>query len=217
MAMTDREKLRSIVTDDPQSWDIAWKQNLTPWDHFGDVQPPLREVVESNEVAFPTSGRALVPGCGRGYDPIFLALALGLDVEGLDISETALEAANKLLSEAPGFSRGSVTFKKADFFELTNNLYDVVYDYTFFVAIPPALRPAWGSQMRALVKPGGYLITLIYPIVPEPYLDGPPFYVQPEHHVEVLGEGWEKIVDRVPTSSIESHVGKERIVVWKRV
>lgn len=70
--------------------------------------------------------------------------------------------------------------------------------------------------MRSLVKPGGYLITLIYPLAPQPYEGGPPFYVTPQHHVEVLGDGWEKVLDRVPERSAEGHGGKERIVVWKR-
>ena len=46
----------------------------------------------------------------------------------------------------------------------------------FFVAIPPEKRAAWGKQMAKLVKPGGYLICLVYPM--DPPLDyGPPYYV----------------------------------------
>jgi hypothetical protein len=91
---------------------------------------------------------------------------------------------------------GKVTFEVRDFFELAvtdEEKFDVVYDYTyvnhqtthmlfsdrvfrFFVAIPPNTRPAWGSQMCKLVKPGGYLITLVFPI-DEPKLEGPPFMV----------------------------------------
>lgn len=92
---------------------------------------------------------------------------------------------------------GKVSFEVRDFFELTatdEQKYDVIYDYTcvsstssrltslmslsFFVAIPPNTRPNWGSQMCNLVKPGGYLITLIYPI-DDPKLEGPPFMVYP--------------------------------------
>lgn len=86
----------------------------------------------------------------------------------------------------------------------------------FFVAIPPSLRPAWGEQVTALTKPGGYLITVMFPIVP-PHDEGPPFYVHTDHYATVLGERWERVIDEVPKQSIESHKGKERIMVWKRV
>lgn len=86
----------------------------------------------------------------------------------------------------------------------------------FFVAIPPKLRSTWGAIMSEIVKPGGYLITLIYPIGPYTEI-GPPFYVRPEHHVEVLGPGWEKVEDKIPERSVESHVDRERLVVWKKL
>lgn len=91
--------------------------------------------------------------------------------------------------------------------------------HRFFVAIPPAKRPDWGRQMTKLVKPGGYLITLVFPIVP--YKDfGPPFYVRTEHYDKVLGEGWEKVLDIVPEVTAESlpdHVGTERIIVRRKL
>ena len=87
---------------------------------------------------------------------------------------------------------------------------------SFFVAIPPSKRPEWGRQMNALVKPGGFLITLIYPIKP-PTEEGPPFFVRPEHYVEILEKDWEKVIDRIPEESHESHSGQEHLVVWKKL
>jgi len=78
------------------------------------------------------------------------------------------------------------------------------------------MREAWGKQMNKLVKPGGYLISLVYPMDP-PVETGPPFYVRPNHLVEVLGEGWEKLIDEVPENSLESHEGRERLLVLKRL
>lgn len=40
------------------------KAKVTPWD-AGDLQPPLRDLLNSGELKLPTAGRALVPGCGR--------------------------------------------------------------------------------------------------------------------------------------------------------
>ena len=87
---------------------------------------------------------------------------------------------------------------------------------SFFVAIPPSKRPEWGRQMNALVKSGGFLITLIYPIKPFTE-EGPPFFVRPEHYVEILEEKWEKVIDKIPEESGESHIGHEHLVVWKKL
>jgi methyl halide transferase len=77
------------------------------------------------------------------------------------------------------------------------------------------MRKDWGLQMRALTKPGGYLVALVYPMEPKNEL-GPPFFVRPEHYTEHLGEGWRKVLDEEPTTSLPSHVGRERLVVWIR-
>jgi len=80
-------------------------------------------------------GKALVPGCGRGYD---VALLAGLTEEdqkfekvvGLDVSTKAIEEARKLHEGKPG----NIEFIAGDFFSTTEEwaqeIYDVVYDYT---------------------------------------------------------------------------------------
>ncbi|EJF61498.1 S-adenosyl-L-methionine-dependent methyltransferase [Dichomitus squalens LYAD-421 SS1] len=109
-----------------------------------------------------------------------------------------------------------VRFEVADFFALTGVKFDLVYDYTFFVAIPPARRGYWGRQMAEIVKSGGILITLIFPIDDDAQT-GPPYYVRPQHYNEVLGEGWEALLDKEPEHTLESHKGRGRIVVRRRL
>jgi hypothetical protein len=87
----------------------------------------------------------------------------------------------------------------------------------FFVAIPPSKRVHWGQQINAMVRPGGFLITLIYPL-DSPKECGPPFYVQLEHYMESLGsQNWEKMIDKAPENSSETHIGRERLVVWRKL
>lgn len=216
---TVMEKLREIISADKEKgWDNAWKAAVTPWD-AGDIQPPLKDLLESREINFATSGKALVPGCGRGYDPIFIASTLGLETIAVDISEIAVDAANTLLAKSQIPPPGNVRFLLADFFTFSQThpqQFDLIYDYTFFVAIPPSRRSEWAEEMAKLIKPGGYMITLVFPM-DAPQDHGPPFFVRPEHYVELLGEGWEKVLDKVPERSSESHVGRERLVVWKKL
>lgn len=89
--------------------------------------------------------------------------------------------------------------------------------HRFFVAIPPVRRSDWGKQMSALLKPGGYLITLIFPLNQPEDAEGPPHHVKPEHYATVLGDGWEKVLDRIPENSIPQHVGRERLVVYRKL
>ncbi|KAF5380156.1 hypothetical protein D9615_006141 [Tricholomella constricta] len=216
---TDREKIREIIkSTDLSTWDQAWQANVTPWD-TGDVQPPLKGLIESGAIDFPQHGRALVPGCGSGYDVLYIASALKLDTLGMDVAQTAIAKAQTILASTEIPTPGKASFKLGDFFALIlesdEERFDVIYDYTFFVAIPPTRRPEWGKQMAALVNPGGYLITLVWPIEPPTEL-GPPFFVRVEHYEEVLGGNFVKVLDKVPETSLPTHVGQERMVVWKR-
>jgi len=191
-------------------WDGTWQKGITPWD-VGYMQPPLREVIESDRVNWPRTGKALVPGCGAGHDVRFIAESLGLQTIGADISSTAIEKAKATNGNAPG-----VSFELGDFFAIEDQ-FDLIYDYTFFVALPPTMRPDWGKQITKLVKPGGYLITLIFPIDP-PQDHGPPYFVRPNHYEEVLHSAdWEKLFQEVPKHSTEEHKDREVIAVWKRL
>ncbi|THH08547.1 hypothetical protein EW146_g8952 [Bondarzewia mesenterica] len=197
------------------------KKNVTPWEEHGTAkaQPALQELIESSRLDLPTSGRALVPGCGRGYDAIYIASSLGLQTLGTDISSTAIQAANDLLASSPDVQASKkVSFEETDFFTMKvteDERFDLVYDYTFFVAIPPSYRKDWGRQMNALTKPGAYLVTLVFPLGLDPDGEGPPHYVELEHYDELLS-GWTKVLDEVPKVSNPTHVGRERIVVWKK-
>ncbi|KAI0746394.1 thiol methyltransferase 1 [Daedaleopsis nitida] len=195
-----------------KGWDEAWKGEITPWDG-GAQQPALKHLLESSGIDFPRSGTALVPGCGRGYDAITIASILGLKTLGIDIAPTAVKAANDYLKSSG--AEVDVTFRVGDFFAQDTPV-DLVHDYTFFSALPPSRRPEWGRQMAKLVKPGGFLIVLIYPILPYTEV-GPPFYVRPEHYDEALGDGWEKLLDIAPEVTLKSHVGKERLIVRRKL
>ncbi|KAF7761367.1 hypothetical protein Agabi119p4_9359 [Agaricus bisporus var. burnettii] len=218
---TDSEPAKAVrkLVDvyEPSTWNKAWQASVTPWD-AGEFQPPLKEVIETNidGIQWPhRTGKALVPGCGTGYDAVYLASTLGVHAIGLDSSEIAVDKANASVKDRP-LAKGKATFELADFFKYSSNEgFDLIYDYTFFVAIPPSRRNEWGEKMAELIKPGGYLITLIFPIDPKSDV-GPPFYVRPEHYDEPLASYFEKVYERIPETSQESHKGRERVAVWRR-
>ncbi|KAH6887817.1 S-adenosyl-L-methionine-dependent methyltransferase [Coprinopsis sp. MPI-PUGE-AT-0042] len=215
------QKVINSNLDDPAQWDILWKESLTPWD-AGIIQPSLIELINESGIEWPRRGKALVPGCGTGYDVFYLASALdGIQAYGMDVSETAIETATRYRDTN---SLSKPTYKNAqflhkDFFTVElpeEERFELVMDHTFFCAIPPSRRGEWGRRMAEIIKPGGYLITNCYPMLPQ-METGPPFYLRPDHYDEPLQGTFEKIYDKVPTRSSESHEGKERMFVWKRL
>ena len=87
---------------------------------------------------------------------------------------------------------------------------------SFFCAIPPALRPDWGKKMNELVKPGGYLITLAFPLDGD-RPGGPPYSVSLPAYDEVMGSSWEKVLDKIPNEVIGTSVGRMRLVIYKKL
>lgn len=223
-------RVRTLLKEEGKGgdgWNDAWQEGTTPWD-AGEIQPPLKEFFQSaagQELLGTTSEseggalKALVPGCGRGYDAAYLA-SLGYDTIGADLSQKAIEAARTWLANQSN-PPPNVKYEVIDFFnsEVTDGGYDLVYDYTFFCALPPTLRPDWAKRMSALVKPRGHLIALAFPIdSSRPRDDGPPFPVDVEAYEAVLGAAgeWKKVADIVPETSINTHVGRERVLVFQR-
>jgi len=132
-----------------QKWDDLWKEGFLPWDK-GVPNPALVDLLSERQDLLPPpakSGRrkALVPGCGKGYDVLLLS-AFGYDAYGLDISSSALQEARKVEKEMggkgvyetkEGAEKGSITWVAGDFFEDQflkdvegEGTFDLIYDYT---------------------------------------------------------------------------------------
>ena len=210
--MDDREKLRQHFQDQPAEahtgrWDALWQQKLTPWDRaephpaLSDTLNEKRDLIgastEKSEIV--QRKKALIPGCGRGYDVLLLA-SYGYDAYGADVSQTAIDACNELNSEQaedtakypikdPSIGRGSRDFLLVDLFNddllshTGGSKFDVIYDYTFLCAIPPQLRPKWSKKMSELLAPGGSLICLEFPLAKSPTAGGPPHGLSSELYV----------------------------------
>ncbi|KAI7277842.1 hypothetical protein KC345_g6365 [Hortaea werneckii] len=152
MASLDvRERLRQHFDALPPEkqaggWNAMWEQNVTPWDR-GEPSPALVDTLQyklpqieasssqdtsSNKTLNQSTRRkkALVPGCGRGYDVLLLA-SYGYDAYGLDTSTLAIQGAQELAgspdrdikyppaannSSGTAAGPGTATFLVADFF-----------------------------------------------------------------------------------------------------
>ena len=75
-----------------------------------------------------------------------------------------------------------------DFFAspaLVPGSFALAYDYTFLCAIPPSLRPKWAARYAELIRPGGVLIALQFPLDGD-RAGGPPFSLSPQIYDDLL-------------------------------
>ncbi|OQE24277.1 hypothetical protein PENSTE_c007G02202 [Penicillium steckii] len=230
-------------------WASLWdKGNGLPWDK-GFPNPALEDALVQRRATIGGAigqdaqgqsyrRKALVPGCGRGVDVLLLA-SFGFDAYGLEYSATAVEACKKEQAENHSWYRvrdqsigqGNVTFIQGDFFDdawlqkigVALNGFDIIYDYTFFCALDPSMRPKWALRHTQLLSPSpaGNLICLEFPRHKDPKAAGPPYPSSSEAYMEHLSHPGEDIpyneqglIKQDPLRA-PSKAGLERVAYWQ--
>lgn len=140
----------------------------------------------------------LIPGCGSGYEvPAFAER--GHDVLGIDFSDEVAKRSH---------------VRKADFFQLDEPPYDLVYERTFLCALPRRMWPDWGRKIAELVRPGGRLAGFFYLNDNE---RGPPFGIAADRLHELLAGFVQEENEVIPAEqSVPVLAGREVWQVWRR-
>lgn len=191
---------------DASFWDSRYHRRQTPWD-LGGPTPVFERLIRAGTIP---RGHLLVPGAGRGYDAIAFARA-GYRVTTLDLSPLA-SGELRAAAEAAGVE---LDVRVADFFALDEPAeYDAVLEYTFYCAIAPGLRTAYRDRMARLIKPGGVLFGLFFPLkAPDP--DGPPFEVSVDEVKRSFEGTFELLCEEFPAESIKPRKGNEVLMIWR--
>lgn len=187
----------SQTVKDPFPWEGLWGDGVAPGEYFDRMKPLPELERQVTEGLLPTNGRALIPGCGRGYDVELLARSGKYEkVIGADISETAVANAEKYLSKVdPPLPERSYSMIAGDFFadKQFDGPFCLVYDYTFLCAMPPAKRKEWADRMRMILQAGGVLVTAMFPMDKKLEEGGPPYGLEVRVYEELLdGNGFRK-------------------------
>lgn len=192
----------------PTDWDARYREGDTPWD-LGGPTPVFERLIR--EKVLPT-GKLLIPGAGRGYDAIAFAKA-GFEVTSVDVSETACASLRARAQEAGA----SLEVEEADFFTLAREgAYDLALEYTFYCAIDPAMRHAYRDQMAYLLKPGGLLFGLYFPLSKPPESEGPPYGVKRDEVEASFKEHFDLVHAEFPAESVKPRRGNEILMIWRR-
>lgn len=144
----------------PGLWDELWQtQEFLPWDRSKPSPALIDAFAERADLlSLPQPGgthkRALVPGCGRGYDVLLMA-SLGYHAIGLDVSENATKAAREFAKSTTDYDikDGSYDFVVGDFFKddwVPEGGFDLIYDYTVGESMLRRIESSEGSSSSAL-------------------------------------------------------------------
>ena len=161
------KKGKILSKDWYENW-YSGKEKIFGW----NIGRPHKGLVEVLDNSFLQSGRVLVPGCGFGYDAIFLA-ERGFDIAAFDFSANVIKKA-KLKLKANRKLKGRLKFKVEDIYNLPDsyeNAFDCVVEVGNFQAMGVKERREYIKIMTKVLIPNGKIIVICKkypPLTPGP-------------------------------------------------
>jgi SAM-dependent methyltransferase len=185
----------------PDFWNVRYETGKTGWD-LGRTPSRLERYL----AAHPAGGRVFIPGCGSGWELEAFARA-GYDALALDFAPAAVARAQARVGPALA---GRIVL--GDFFHHDLGApFDLVYERTFFCALPPERRPDYIRRVRELLKPGGLLLGFFYLGTER---GGPPYALFPEDETGLFGPAFAVQVDEPSPDGLPMFEGGER---WREL
>jgi SAM-dependent methyltransferase len=148
------------MADEVMDWDSTYRgegqfEGPPPW-NIGEPQPELAALIAAGKV------RSDVLDAGCGFAELSLALAAdGYTVVGIDITPTAIAAANKAAQE-----RGLTTasFEQADITQLTgyDGRFSTVIDSTLYHSLPVEGLDGYLKSVHRAAAPGATFYVLVF-------------------------------------------------------
>jgi SAM-dependent methyltransferase len=194
--------------DNSQFWEGIYLEDDAGWD-LGEATPIFDSMADSI-----SPGKVCIIGCGRGYDAIMFAQK-GFEVTAIDFAPSAINAVKDLARKA----KLAVNTIENDIFTLAPvyaNTYDFIIEQTCFCAINPARRSEYETVVNQLLKPGGKLIGLWFPLDKLIEDGGPPWGTTVEEVKSIFKDGWKIEKEEFPDLSIGPRKGREKLIVFSK-
>ena len=195
--------------DNAQFWEEIYLADDTGWDLNGPT-PIFEHIAESLEPR-----RLCIIGCGRGYDAVMFAKK-GFDVTAVDFAPSAIRALKELAKQ----EMVDVNVVQRDIFLLVpefQGFFNYVIEQTCFCAIHPSRRKEYESLVKAILKPGGKLIGLWFPLDKQLDEGGPPYGTTIDEVKSVFNIGWKVEKEGFQDLSTDPRKGREKLIIFKRL
>jgi len=155
----------------------------------------------------------LIPGCGNGYEAVYLLQHGFSKLTMLDIAPTAIAALRERLDISFPAWPDCLQLRCGDFFQHAGQ-YDLILEQTFFCALPPDLRAAYVLQMKELLRPGGRLAGVWFD---RPFEGGPPFGGSVEEYVILFSPHFQSKTLAPCYNSIPPRAGSEVFGIFEKM
>lgn len=180
-------------------WSDRYSQSHTGWD-LAEISPPLKAYFDQLS---DQSLRILIPGCGFGYEGIYLWKKGYYHVSMLDF---ASEPIQKIQDQCPEFPVSQLFVE--DFFQHTG-VYDLIIEQTLFCAIDPSLRKSYAEKISELLVPGGKLVGLLFD---RQFEGGPPFGGTKDEYISYFQEHFSDVQLDPCYNSVAPRAGTELFI-----
>jgi cyclopropane fatty-acyl-phospholipid synthase-like methyltransferase len=139
------------------SWDEAYRHENTPWE-IGRPQPAIVRIAEWGGLVEPV----LDSGCGSGEHALLVA-SMGLEVHGVDVSQTAIERA-RAKARRRGLSAEFIVgdVLALDQIERLEPPFRTIIDTGCFHTFANADRPLYADSLAAVTETGAVLHLLCF-------------------------------------------------------
>jgi SAM-dependent methyltransferase len=191
------------MTFDVMDWDSAYRQKGAfegppPW-NIGEPQPELAALIRAGKI------RSDVLDAGCGYAELSLALAAdGYTVVGIDLTPTAVAAANKAAQER---NLANASFVQADITSFTgyDGRFNTIIDSTLFHSLPVEGRDGYLRSVHRAAAPGARFYILVFAKGAFPAeIETKPNEVDEDELRDAVSKHWE--IDEIRPASIHANI-----------
>ena len=192
--------------DDTQFWEDIYLDDDAGWD-LGGVTPVFDDIADQL-----SRGKVCIVGCGKGYDAVMFSQK-GFEVTAVDFAPSAVIALETISNK----ENVNIQILQSDIFALTPE-YDSVFDYvieqTCFCAVNPQRRQEYERLVYKILKPGGKLIGLWFPLDKTIEDEGPPWGITIDEVKSIFKNGWIIEREEFPEISIRTRKNREKLIIF---
>ena len=194
--------------DNFQFWEDIYFDDDAGWDLSG-VTPVFESIAQDLN-----PGELCIVGCGRGYDAIMFSKR-GFDVTAVDFAPSPIRSVKNMAIE----SSLNINILQEDIFSLSpkyDKKFDYVIEQTCFCAIHPERRLEYEKLVHAILKPGGELIGLWFPLDKTLEDGGPPWGTSILEIKSIFNDGWKIEREEFQDISVDSRQDREKLIIFRK-